>query len=45
MLSLVGVVVGNYFGVKYKKRAELTGGIILVVLGTKILLEHLGILA
>ena len=45
VLSLVGVVVGNYFGVKYKKRAELTGGIILVVLGTKILLEHLGILA
>jgi len=44
VLSLVGVVVGNYFGVKYKKRAELTGGIILVVLGTKILLEHLGIL-
>ena len=45
VLSLVGVVVGNYFGVKYKKRAELTGGIILVVLGAKILLEHLGILA
>ena len=44
-LSLVGVVVGNFFGSRYKKRAELTGGIILVLLGVKILLEHLGILA
>ena len=43
-LSLVGVVVGNYFGARYKKRAELAGGIILVALGAKILLEHLGIL-
>lgn len=44
-LSLVGVVVGVFFGAKYKKRAELSGGIILVLLGCKILLEHLGILA
>ena len=44
-LSLVAVVVGNFFGARYKKRAELTGGIILVLLGVKILLEHLGILA
>ena len=44
-LSLVGVVVGNFFGSRYKKRAELTGGIILILLGVKILLEHLGILA
>lgn len=43
-LSLVGVVVGNFFGARYKKRAEMTGGIILVILGIKILLEHLGIL-
>jgi len=43
-LSLLGVVVGNYFGARYKKRAEMTGGIILILLGTKILLEHLGIL-
>lgn len=45
VLSLVGVAVGNYFGAKYKARAELTGGIILILLGAKILLEHLGILA
>lgn len=43
-LSLAGVAVGNFFGVRYKKRAELSGGIILVLLGVKILLEHLGIL-
>ena len=44
-LSLVGVAVGNFFGTRYKKRAELSGGIILILLGAKILLEHLGILA
>jgi len=44
VLSLVGVAVGNYFGARYKKRAEMTGGIILVLIGTKILLEHLGII-
>ena len=43
-LSLVGVAVGNYFGARYKKRAELSGGIILMILGIKILLEHLGLL-
>ncbi len=44
LLSLVGVYVGNFFGAKYKSRAEFTGGAILVLIGTKILLEHLGIL-
>jgi len=44
VLSVVGVAVGNFFGARYKKRAELSGGIILILLGTKILLEHLGIL-
>ena len=44
VLSLIGVVVGNYFGARYKKRAEMTGGIILILLGIKILLEHLGLL-
>ena len=42
-LSLVGVTVGHVFGARYKKRAELTGGIILILLGAKILLEHLGL--
>ena len=43
-LSLVGVVVGNLFGARYKSRAEMTGGLILVFIGVKILLEHLGML-
>ena len=44
VLTLVGVWVGNLFGSRYKSRAELTGGIILILIGVKILLEHLGIL-
>ena len=43
VLSLVGVAMGNFFGARYKKRAELSGGIILILLGLKILLEHLGV--
>lgn len=45
LLSAAGVKVGNVFGVKYKSRAEAAGGVILILLGTKILLEHLGIIA
>ena len=44
LLSIVGVKVGNLFGSRYKSRAELAGGILLILMGTKILLEHLGIL-
>ena len=40
-LSLVGVKIGNMFGLKFKQKAELAGGIILVLIGLKILLEHL----
>ncbi len=43
-LSILGVVVGNFFGTRYKKKAEIAGGIILVLIGLKILLEHLGLL-
>ncbi|MBE5929721.1 MAG: manganese efflux pump [Lachnospiraceae bacterium] len=43
-LSAIGVKLGNLFGAKYKSAAELSGGIILILLGTKILLEHLGVL-
>lgn len=43
-LSAVGVKVGSVFGLKYKKRAEIAGGVILCLLGLKILLEHLGVL-
>ena len=44
ILSVIGVAVGNKFGAVYKNKAELTGGIILVFLGLKILLEHLGLI-
>lgn len=44
LFSMVGVKVGNVFGVRYKSKAELAGGVILILLGVKILLEHLGIL-
>ena len=43
-LSVVGVKVGNVFGCRYKSRAELAGGLILVLMGLKILFEHLGYL-
>ena len=44
VLSIIGVIVGNFFGGRYKSKAEFIGGLILVLLGLKILLEHLGIL-
>ena len=43
-LSAVGVAVGNVFGSRYEKKAEMAGGVILILLGVKILLEHLGVL-
>ena len=45
LLSFVGIYIGNAFGIRYKSRAELAGGIILVVIGVKILLEHLGVIS
>lgn len=44
-ISVAGIAVGCWFGARYKKRAEVTGGAILVLLGIKILLEHLGLIA
>ena len=44
ILSSLGVKVGAVFGAKYEKKAELLGGVVLVLLGVKILLEHLGVL-
>ena len=45
VLSMIGVKIGNIFGVKHKSKAELAGGITLILMGTKILLEHLGLIA
>ena len=44
IISAAGVKIGNIFGTKYKAKAELAGGVILILLGLKILLEHLGVL-
>lgn len=40
-LSIIGVKIGNKFGDKFQSKAEITGGIILIIIGLKILLEHL----
>ena len=42
IISFAGVKIGNIFGARYKNKAEIVGGVILILLGLKILLEHLG---
>ena len=42
-MSAMGVKIGNVFGSKFEKKAQMAGGFILIALGTRILLEHLGI--
>ena len=44
VFSAAGIRLGNVFGLRYKRKAEFAGGVILILLGTKILLEHLGVL-
>ena len=44
LMSGLGVKIGNVFGAKFEKKAEAAGGVILILLGLKILLEHLGVL-
>ena len=43
-LSAFGVKIGNIYGAKFKSKAEFAGGLILILLGIKILLEHLGVI-
>ncbi|MGF6990940.1 putative Mn2+ efflux pump MntP [Lachnospiraceae bacterium PF1-21] len=43
-LSCIGVKIGNVFGMKFKKKAELAGGVILILIGLRILLDHLGVI-
>ena len=43
--AAIGVKVGNVFGSRFEKKAQIAGGVILILLGVKILLEHLGVLA
>lgn len=45
VLSLGGVVVGNQFGARFEKPASVVGGVVLILIGLKILLEHLGVIA
>ncbi len=45
LCSAAGLRVGNLFGLRYKAKAELAGGIILILIGLKILLEHLGVIS
>lgn len=44
-LSFVGVAVGHFFGARYERPASVVGGVVLILIGLKVLLEHLGILA
>lgn len=44
LLSALGVKIGNVFGNRFEKKAQVAGGVILILLGVKILLEHLGVL-
>ncbi len=44
LLCALGVLVGHKFGARYKNKATLAGGAVLILIGTKILLEHLGVL-
>ena len=44
-LSLAGVAVGHFFGARYEKPASVVGGVVLILIGLRVLLEHLGVLA
>ena len=44
VISVIGVKIGNVFGNKYEKGAQIVGGVILILMGIKILLEHLEII-
>lgn len=44
VLALAGVWIGNRFGSKFQSKAEIAGGVILIIIGLKILLEHMGVL-
>jgi len=45
IISMAGVKIGNVFGVRFKSKAQFAGGIILILIGLKILLEHLNIIS
>ena len=45
LLSALGLRIGSVFGLRYKNKAEFAGGLVLVLIGVKILLEHLGVIS
>lgn len=45
VISFVGVAVGHFFGARFEKPATIVGGVVLILIGVKILLEHLGVIA
>ena len=45
VLSFVGVALGHFFGARFEKPATIAGGVVLILIGVKILLEHLGVIA
>ena len=45
ILSFIGVFIGNKFGARFKAKAEIAGGIVLILIGVKILLEHLNVIS
>ena len=45
VISFAGVVVGRFFGARFEKPATIVGGVVLILIGVKILLEHLGVIA
>jgi putative Mn2+ efflux pump MntP len=44
LLTFAGIIIGHRAGVKFRRPAEIAGGVILIAMGTKILFEHLGLL-
>ena len=45
VLSALGVALGHFFGARFEKPASIAGGVVLILIGCKILLEHLGVIA
>ncbi len=45
VICFIGVIIGNSFGVRFKARAQIAGGVVLILIGVKILLEHLGVIS
>ena len=45
VLSFAGIIIGNLFGSRFKTKAEIAGGVVLILIGVKILLEHLGVIS